>query len=404
MSNGEIRKIGCVIPWYGDTITGGAEADLRDLAKHIVKRGYDLEILTTCVKDFNSKWDKNFHKPGISEEGGLKIRRFPAAKRDVQAFDNVNFKLVRGFKGIKEAEEDIYLKESVNSPELYTYIREHKDEYSVFIFTPYLFGTTYNGVKECFEKALLIPCFHDEPYAYFKRFADTYSKVRGIAFHARPEFELIDKIYDLSKVECRIIGDGMNTDLTFDAKRFRDKYKIDSPFILYAGRKDAGKNIYTLIDYFREFKNRNTDGAEKDLKLILIGGGTVDIPEDCRDTILDMGFLPVQDKYDAYAASAFTCQPSKNESFSLVIMESWLCQRPVLVCEDCAVTTNFVKESNGGLYFKDYYDFEAATKFLLNDKRVSEMAANGCRFVKEHFSWDNITDQYISFIRDIEQK
>lgn len=59
-------------------------------------------------------------------------------------------------------------------------------------------------------------------------------------------------------------------------------------------------------------------------------------------------------------------QPSKNESFSFVIMESWLCRRPVLVHEGCAVTKNFVSCCNGGLYFGNYYDFQETVKYILN--------------------------------------
>ena len=43
------------------------------------------------------------------------------------------------------------------------------------------------------------------------------------------------------------------------------------------------------------------------------------------------------------AAASLLCQPSHNESFSLVIMESWLCGRPVLVSSQCAVTKDFAK-------------------------------------------------------------
>ena len=76
------------------------------------------------------------------------------------------------------------------------------------------------------------------------------------------------------------------------------------------------------------FTRRNPD---KNLKLVLIGGGDINIPEDIKDKVVDLGFLDIQDKYDACAGSVCLCQPSKNESFSIVIMESWLCERPVLV-------------------------------------------------------------------------
>ena len=51
--------------------------------------------------------------------------------------------------------------------------------------------------------------------------------------------------------------------------------------IFYAGRKDVGKNIYTLISYFEQYKKR----IENDMKLVLIGGGEVEIPESIREDV-----------------------------------------------------------------------------------------------------------------------
>jgi len=271
-----------------------------------------------------------------------------------------------------------------------------------------MFGTTYYGVEACPEKAILIPCFHDEAYTFMDVFKDQYKKAAGMVFHATPEQEMIKNSYDLCKVKIAEIGDGMDVDLSGDGQRFRDKYQIDAPYILYAGRKDAGKNIYLLMDYFKEYKkrnqknNQNNDQNINNLKLILIGGGSLDIPEDMKDEIIDLGFLPIQDKYDAYAGATVFCQPSRNESFSLVIMESWLCKRPVLVYEKCAVTTNFAKKSKGGLYFKNYFDFEGAVNYFLSHEDVcKQMGENGSRFVKENFSWDVIVDKYYEFIKRV---
>lgn len=102
-----------------------------------------------------------------------------------------------------------------------------------------------------------------------------------------------------------VSGLGMDTGIISDAKRLRTKYKIQDLFIIYAGRKGVGKNIYTLIQYYIEYRKRN----ENKLKLVLIGGGTVDIPSGYRDDIIDLGFVDPQDKYDAYAASMCLCQP-----------------------------------------------------------------------------------------------
>ena len=106
---------------------------------------------------------------------------------------------------------------------------------------------------------------------------------------------------------------------------------MKTDFILYAGRKEAGKNVPLLIDFFARYKKHR----KNELKLVLIGSGTIEIPSENRSDIIDLGFVPLQDKYDAYAAATFLCQPSLNESFSIVIMESWLCKSPVLVHAKC---------------------------------------------------------------------
>ena len=224
----------------------------------MVKRGVELEILTTCVKEFSADWGTDYYKPGSYEEGGLKIQRFSVRERNKAAFDCVNYKLLHGQKRLSGEDEKIYINEMVNSPDLYEYIREHKDEYSVFAFIPYMFGTTYFGMQECAKKAVIIPCFHDESYAYLRCFRRVYPKAAGMAFHAKPERRLAERLYDLRNVLLLDAGSGMDVDLTFDKERFCKKYKIEEPFILYAGRKDAGKNIDTLINYSVSIKNGTT--------------------------------------------------------------------------------------------------------------------------------------------------
>lgn len=395
-----MKKIGFVVPWFDEGIPGGAEMEMREVSAHLHAAGAEVEILTTCVKEFSSDWNTDFFKPGESlSAGGIKIRRFRVRKRDTQAFDAVNLKLINK-QPVTLEEEDTFLREMVNSPELYEYIAGHKDEYSVFVYIPYMFGTTYFGVKACPEKAVLIPCFHDEAYAYFRRFKEVFPTAAGMVFNARPEAELAERLYGFSKsgTETILMGIGMDTEITCEPMRFREKFGIQKPFILYAGRKDEGKNVHTLLKYFAEYRKRN----KTDIQLVLIGGGTIDIPGETADDVHDLGFVDIQDKYDACGASLLMCQPSKNESFSLVIMESWLCRRPVLVHEECAVTRNFVSESNGGLYFRDYFDFEGCVNYVAsNPGNAGIMGENGRKYVLENFTWDMITQKYLKFFSEI---
>lgn len=396
-----MRKIGFVIPWYGEDIPGGAEMELREVATHLQRAGMDVEILTTCVREFSADWNENYYSAGTAVVEDIAVRRFPVRRRDTAAFDRVNRRLMEG-QHLSLQEEKTFVEEMVNSPQLYEYLKDASDDYALYVFIPYIFGTTYYGMQACPEKSVLIPCFHDEAYLYLRLFRQAYIQARGIIYNAMPEMELANKVYDFTTTEQICMGIGMDTNICADADAFRKAYRIQKPFLLYAGRKDAGKNVHTLLRYFAEYKQRHGDS---DLQLVLIGGGSIEIPASVRDDVYDLGFVSRQDKYDAMAAAELLCQPSHNESFSLVIMESWLCERPVLVHSQCAVTRDFARRANGGLYFRNYFEFEGCVQYILtHPEQARTMGQNGGAFVRENFDWDVIVEKYRAFFAKLTEE
>ena len=149
-----MKRIGFVTPWYGERIGGGAEAELRGLVHHLKDAGTELEVLTTCVESFQSDWNTDFHEPGLYEEAGIPVRRFRVRKRNTERFDALNLRLMKGEHLTVKAEEEFF-REMVNSPDLYGYIREHGEDYSLFVMIPYMFGTTYSGCQIYPEKTVL---------------------------------------------------------------------------------------------------------------------------------------------------------------------------------------------------------------------------------------------------------
>ena len=96
----------------------------------------------------------------------------------------------------------------------------------------------------------------------------------------------------------------------------------------------------------------------------------------------DLGFVSEADKLAAMAGSLAFCQPSVNESFSIVLMETWLAGRPVLVHGNCAVTRHHVETSGGGLWFDDYFSFEECLDwFLSHPRECGAMARQGADYV-----------------------
>lgn len=389
-------RIAFVIPWYGN-IPGGAESECKNTAERLNDDEVQVEILTTCAKEFLSDWSHDYYQEGVFFENGLTVRRFSLRKRDTVSFDKVNYKLMNN-QHISLEEEKIYIREMINSENLYRYIRENGECYDYFIFIPYMFGTTFYGVQIKPEKSILIPCLHDESYAYLDIYKPMFTACSLILFHTESEKELFNKIITNYPGQQFVIGEGVNTDIEYDPKRFLNKYGIDMPFILYAGRRDSGKNVDELINNFIQYIEKN----ETALLLILIGKGDVTIPDKYNDRIIDLGFIPLQDKYDAYAASSVFCLPSTNESFSLVMMEAWLCNTPNLVNGHCAVTKSHCISSNGGLFYENFDEFESCLSYLMNHPIIrSKMGDNGCNYVISNYKWDVIISKYKQIFQEM---
>lgn len=382
-------KLAFVLPWYGQNIPGGAEFATRRLAENLAAAGRPVEVLTTCIRDFHSDWGRNYHRAGARLENGVLVRRFRVTRRNALVFDDFNGRLLHGMPLTRE-EEFRFMREMVHSPDLTRYMRTHCDAY-VFLLTPYLFSTSYYGVRACPDRAWLIPRLHDESYAHLQLVKETFEAARGVIFLSHPEMALARSLYNLDFARVGLVGDGIDMGLTGDAERFRARTRIADPFILYAGRRDATKNVPALIEYFQRYRMLRG----KALKLVLIGSGDVPFAGGRDADVVDLGFVSPQEKADALAAAALLCQPSKKESFSLVIMEAWLADTPVLVHADCAVTVDHCRRSNGGLFFNDFAEFAACLDFYLSNPQLGcRMGRLGHQYVQANYSWDAVIRRF----------
>jgi glycosyltransferase involved in cell wall biosynthesis len=170
-----------------------------------------------------------------------------------------------------------------------------------------------------------------------------------------------------------------------------------APYIVYVGRKETGKNVPQLIDFFVAGKDRgHIDPA---VKLVIVGAGSfsdLHRPEALkRADIIDLVHVSEEDKHRIIRHSAALCQPSCNESFSIVIMEGWLLGVPVIVHAKCAVTKHHAIESGGGLYFATADDFSGVVSELLTSESTRRaLAAAGERYVRSVYGWDGVLARF----------
>ena len=385
------RKIAFVVPRYGVESAGGAEVLAKSVAERLAADGNDVSVFTTCARD-HFTWE-NYYKPGRETLNGVEVCRFPADPRDIGGeFCSLQERISRGMPAGRD-EEEAWIRGSVHSRSLYDSIAARRDAFDCFIFLPYLFGTTWAGCAIAPDKSLIIPCLHDEPYARLAIFKEMSDRVRGMIFNTEPERALAVSLLGLAPEKGAVGGMGFVAMEEYRPERFRKKSGIGAPFITYAGRREQGKNTPLLVEYFRAFKNQHRN----ELKLLFLGTGDVAIPPELSRDVIDLGYVKEELKHDCYAASLALCQPSTNESLSIVLMEAWLAGAPGLVKGTCAVTSFHCTQANGGLLFRDYCEFAECLLFLTEREGLREkLAAGGGRYVLREYSWEAVMKRFDS--------
>ena len=385
-----------VVPRYGEEVVGGAEDLARRTAEELARRGYRVSALATRALDHHT-W-RDHYPEGTIIINGVRVTRFGA--RTLLGDPSLHRVLALLAAGEQLSPDDQlrWLEGVVTSDRLFDHIRSSGREYSHLIFLPYLFGTTYFGSEIHPERSYIIPCLHDEPYAHQSLIKSMLAGARGLMFNSPGERRLAARLLCLED-PGPVVGMGFDP-LAGDPGAFRDRTPVRGDFVLYAGRREEGKNIPLLVEYFRRFASRNPGRAS----LVLMGAGEVSIPFDSSHVIFDLGRVSERHKWDGYAAAGVFCQPSVNESLSIVLLESWLSGTPALVHRACEVTREHVRSSGGGLTFSDYPEFAEALLMLLDDGDLSHrMGEAGRRYVEEEYNWDSVIERLLQALGVIDR-
>jgi glycosyltransferase involved in cell wall biosynthesis len=379
-ASGRGLRLAFVVPRYGVDVVGGAETLVRGFAEHLAVSGHAVEVLTTCARDHRS-W-KNVLPAGPSREASVLIRRFSVQLRDTRRHAWLQQRILRGSR-LRPKDEARWVAESVGSAELFEHLDRRQGDYDLVCFAPYLFGTTLRGVPLVPGRAVLIPCLHDEPFAHLGVVRDAFQACRGFIFNSPPEAALAEKLYGIGDRPAGVVGLGFDPPPPADPAALWRRHGLEGPLLVYLGRKETGKNVPLLIEYALRYR----DLRRSDLTLVLTGDGPVTAPAGTPG-VRDLGYLDATAKAEAYAAATVVCQPSVNESFSIVLMEAWLAGTPVLVHARCPVTTHHVLSASGGLAFDDFYEFAEALDLLLEDgERRRRLGAQGRAYVEAVYSW-----------------
>jgi glycosyltransferase involved in cell wall biosynthesis len=374
-------------------VVGGSEAVSAEAAVGLASRGWEVEVLTTCAVD-HFTWENELVE-GTSEEEGLVVRRFATVREPSRVARRAHVLIDRGV--VPTLDEQIsWLGFWFRSPDLFHYLMSHGEEFDAVVFSPYLFWTTAVGLRAVAERAVVMPCLHDELYAHLEVFRHVLADPAAVWFLSEPEHALAHRLGPVASCHT-VTGAGVRVPGSYDPEGFRRRHGITRPFVLYAGRREKGKGWDWLVEAFARAVELGTE-----LDLVTIGVGRVEVPEELDGRVIDLGFVGADERDDAFAAAVAYVQPSRMESFSRTMMEAWLAGTPVLATAAGDVVAWHCRRSGGGLLFSDRDELVGLLrKVSRSSTEVRAMAERGRDYVMSEYSWETVLDRMEASVRSV---
>jgi glycosyltransferase involved in cell wall biosynthesis len=373
------RPIAFVAPRFGPGVVGGSEAVVREIALGMAARGFEVEVITTCATDHYT-W-ANALPPGTTVEEGVTVHRFETVPSTTRVGHRAHMDIYHD-RPTTIDEQIGWLSFPFRVPGLFSHLLRHGDRYGAVIFSPYLFWTTTVCMPVVADRAVVIPCLHDEVYARLDAIRPVLRDPARVWFLSEPEHDLAHRLGPVAD----------------DAEGFRSRHGIRRPFVLYAGRREVDKGWNWLLDTYQD----SLDVDDAGFDLVSVGVGEIEVPPALGDRVIDLGFLETDERDNAMAAATAYLQPSLMESFSRAIMEAWLAGTLVLAREGSEVVSWHAERSGGGATFGDGAALAARLRSLADDPALAaDMAAKGRRYVLDTYTWPVVLDRMEADLRTL---
>jgi glycosyltransferase involved in cell wall biosynthesis len=384
-------EVAFVVQRYGEGITGGSESLARAVAERLSGENR-ITVFTTCARDYVT-W-RNELPAGPERLGDVDVLRFPVEEeRDLAAFNEFAEPLYVGER-TRDEEIEFLRRQGPHAPRLVEALRAQKDRFAAVVFFTYLYSPTYWGLEAAPERAALVPTTHDEPPLRFGVYREVFARPKAFGFLTPAEEALVRRRFPLGDRPGFLVGMGVEVTPTPDVAGFRARHGLERPYVLYAGRIDAGKGCAEMLAHHERYRREKEDAAE----LVLIGRLAMALPG--QPGVRYLGFLPEAEKAAAMAGARAIVCPSPYESLSIVLLEGFALGTPGLVNASSAVLEEHCLRSNAGLFYADGDEYVEAMAALAGEDRLREaLGANGRRYVEAEYRWDVVLVRWRALLK-----
>ena len=346
-----------------------------DLAREISELGHDVTIYTTDL-DFTNGANK-FNKSLPRFE---KIEKFKINRTHVWFSLKLFFINPSIYKHIKNDKPDIIHTIGLRSFQSIAAWFVSKKNNIPLVVSDQGGLTTHPSLD---QSNLILKILYKIQNFFIKRIVECSSAISAANEY---EKEIFSDISKKSKIE--IIRNGVNLKSLVSKQNFKEKYQINSKFILFVGRFSKVKGVKTLIDAFNIIKN---ELKITDIRLVIMGvdfGYQNEMLElikklDLTEEIIVIKNPPRDDVISAYGESEFLVAPSQWELSPLVPLESFAFKRPVISTNSHGIPYTVQNDKNGILVEpKNPVQLSDAMAKLLNNLELREkLGLAGYNFV-----------------------
>ena len=383
-----------VTPTFMPSNFGGISL-FYNLSKNLTKRGHEVVVYTTDIKDRYSRLAeiqggrnidgiKVWYYRNISNTLATKYRlSVPrgmslAIRRKINSFDIIHLHNFRTFQNIL--------------------IHHYAKKYDI----PYVLQA-HGSLTTFFHKRWLKRIFD---VIWGRRILKDVSKVFALTPIEAEQY----KNMGVSEHKIEIVPNGLDLsefDNLPERGEFRTKYGLDAnqKIILSLGRIHRIKGLDLLIKVFSDLAK-----FLDDVKLVIAGpddGYLTSLKKLVADSeisekVLFTGPLYGQEKLKAYVDADVYILPSFYETFPMTLLEAMACGTPVIVTDRCGIAD--VINGQAGLvvpYDKDQLR-DALLHMLSDDQMRLRFGEKGKLLVREKFNWEKIAEQVEGVYRGVQ--
>ena len=320
-------RLAFVVPRYGTEIIGGAETAARMLAEQLVAtRGWKVDVLTTCARDFVT-WE-DVYPEGEERLRGVRVVRFRSTAGRDPSFHPLSAALLADPGSARRADAERWLDlQGPVTPALADAALGWPAD--VLVFYPYLYYPTVRVIDRVAVPTILHPAAHDEPALRLPIFPPVFAAADGLVFQTEAERALVQGLFPVASHHQLLLGLGVD-DPDLLARTPSADLRSGTPHLICLGRVEGHKGTTLLATFFTRYKERHPGP----LRLVL-AGPVVDGPPPHPEIDL-VGPVGEDEKWQLLRSAVALVSPSPWEAFSLVVAEAWSARTPVLVNAGCA--------------------------------------------------------------------